>query len=96
MNIIERRNHLQRIYNKYASDPVNRKLKHWCISLGLICILLILSGIYFIDKDYWTALLLTRGCAGICGCVIFVLAAIYFYRCHMLAMKDKDYWHRDR
>lgn len=94
MNIIERRNRMQGIYRKYSNNPSLRHLMYWGIAVAVLCILFILSGIIFFNRNLWTFYHVSRGCAGLCGCSLFVIAAIYYYRLNSMAMKDPDNWRR--
>lgn len=76
--------------SKYYMQKTNLRLKYAAyISIG-ICMILLLAGIFLMDKIDWTAYLLIRGFAGLSGILFVLLVGVLVYRVNAAYYKDRD------
>lgn len=65
--------------NAWFNRPKYRIWKYLLFADAAALILLLLATTVWIDSLSWQAVMIMRGCAGILGIVLVVLAAIYYY-----------------
>lgn len=75
---------------KIAQLPVNRRLKYISWFFGIAVIAILITLIIGIDSFSLTALLILRGCAGLCAILFLISVACYLYRINYTYYKQKS------
>lgn len=78
--------------NRLYNTPENRRLKHIALAVIAIAIILLLSITIWIEDIPSTAMLIMRGCAGLCAIIFVVLVGVLSYRVnkqHLLNRRQK-------
>lgn len=77
--------------NKIAQSRANRKLKYVALAFAIIGIALLIIMISGLDTFSLTALMVLRGCVGLCAILFMIFVAVYLYRVYYTYFKQKSH-----